>query len=80
MPKDVLKVLIPLLCEMEELGQELSVNEFVEACYRLYESLTLPDKNTLLNYGAGKGAHNKVPDENLKFCVSFFLCAKMTIQ
>ncbi len=40
----------PLLCEMEELGQDLNKEEFVEAACRLYETLAPPDKNLLINY------------------------------
>jgi len=46
---ELLEVLTPLFCEMEELGQSLDEEEFIDACCRLYESLSLPEKNVLVN-------------------------------
>lgn len=50
LPERILEVYRPLLCEMEEMTQELNFAEFVEASGRLYESLHLSEKNELLNY------------------------------
>ena len=45
---DLLEVLSPLFVEMEELSQALDAEEFIDAVGRLYESLSMPDKNVLL--------------------------------
>ena len=45
---DLLEVLSPLFMEMEELSQALDAEEFIDAAGRLYDSLSLPQKNTLL--------------------------------
>lgn len=48
---DLLEALTPLFCEMEEMGQTLDEEEFVDAAGRLYESVPLPEKNVLLRGG-----------------------------
>ena len=45
---DMLEVLSPLFMEMEELSQALDAEEFIDAVGRLYDSLSLPQKNILL--------------------------------
>lgn len=35
---------------MEEIEQTLTLDEFVDASCRWYDSLTLPEKNVILNY------------------------------
>jgi len=50
LPTEVLELYTPLFCEMEELDQELNLEEFVEASGRLYDSLSIPEKNSLLTY------------------------------
>lgn len=45
---ELLEVLTPLFCEMEELGQTLDEDEFIDAAGRLYESIPLPEKNIIL--------------------------------
>lgn len=45
---DVIKIMTPLFCEMEELGQTLDCAEFIEATKLLYNTLTINDKNKLL--------------------------------
>ena len=45
---DLLEVLSPLFMEMEELSQALDAEEFIDAVNRLYDSLTLPQKNILI--------------------------------
>ena len=45
---NLLEVLSPLFMEMEELSQALDAEEFIDAAGRLYDSLSLPQKNTLL--------------------------------
>jgi len=47
----LLEVLTPLFCEMEEMGQTLDEEEFIDAAGRLYESVSLPEKNALLMIG-----------------------------
>jgi hypothetical protein len=39
---ELLAIFTPLLCEMEELGQTLDVDEFVDASMRLYDTLNVP--------------------------------------
>lgn len=48
MTPEVLEIFTPLFCEMEELGQTLDADEFVDATKRLYKTLTVPEKNMLL--------------------------------
>ncbi len=48
MSPELLEVLTPLFCEMEELGQTLDEEEFIDAAGRLYESVPLPQKNIIL--------------------------------
>lgn len=48
MPSDLLEVLGPLFCEMEDLCQALDMEEFVDAVGRLYDTLSMPDKDKLL--------------------------------
>ncbi len=50
LPADVLKLYAPLFCEMEDSGQALSLEDFLAASGRLYESLSPLDKNTLLAF------------------------------
>ena len=45
---ELLEVLTPLFCEMEELGQTLDEDEFIDALSRLYDSITIPEKNIIL--------------------------------
>jgi 5S rRNA maturation endonuclease (ribonuclease M5) len=45
----ILDIFTPLFCEMEELGQSLDVEEFIDASMRLYETLKLPEKNLILS-------------------------------
>ena len=45
---DLLEVLSPLFIELEEIGQPLDQEEFQGALGRLYESLSLPQKDVLL--------------------------------
>lgn len=48
MNPDVLEIITPLFCEMEEMGQTLDEEEFIDALCRLYEAIPLPEKNILL--------------------------------
>ena len=50
LPAEIEKLFQPLFCEMEEMDEDLDLDEFVEASCRLYDSLSLPQKNVLLNY------------------------------
>ena len=47
-PSDLLEVLSPLFCEMDELCQALDAEEFIDAVGRLYETLSVPEKNILM--------------------------------
>jgi hypothetical protein len=50
---------------MEELGMTLDQDEFIDAACRLYESVTLPERNLLVNRnersrsGSARGAEKK---------------------
>ncbi len=44
----LLEVLSPLFIEMEDLGQPLDAEEFTDALARLYDSLSLPEKDIIL--------------------------------
>ena len=46
----MLEIFTPLFCEMEELGQTLDAEEFVDASGRLFETLTIPERNTLISF------------------------------
>ena len=37
-----------MFCEMEELGQTLDLEEFVDASKRLFDTLTVPEKDLIL--------------------------------
>lgn len=41
LPTDVLEVLSPLLCEMEELATTLNLEEFIDSALRLYQVSSL---------------------------------------
>lgn len=45
---ELLEVLTPLFVEMEELGQTLDEDEFIDAIGRLYDSVTVPEKTILM--------------------------------
>lgn len=45
---ELLEILTPLFCEMEEMAQNLNEEEFLDACGRLYDSVSLPEKNIIL--------------------------------
>jgi hypothetical protein len=46
---ELLGVLEQIFTEMEELGQALTEEEWVDACCRLYEALPMPQKRMLFN-------------------------------
>ena len=45
---EILEVFTPLFCEMEELGQTLDIEEFVDASKRLFDTLTIPERDLVL--------------------------------
>lgn len=53
-PSELLEVLGPLFCEMEDLCQALDVEEFVDAIGRLYDTLSIPDREKLMMRGDKK--------------------------
>lgn len=55
---DLLQVLTPLFVEMEELGMNLDREEFIDAATRLYESVSLPEKNILVNRRFGSRSNS----------------------
>jgi hypothetical protein len=44
----VLDIITPLFVEMEELEMVLDEEEFIDAASRLYDTLTLPEKDILI--------------------------------
>ena len=68
-PSELLEVLGPLFCEMEELSQALDLEEFVDAVGRLYETLSIPDKDKLL-LKVGKREKSLMRDSGQNFIVS----------
>lgn len=40
----------PLLCEMEEIGTTLDRDEFMDASLRLFQTLTVSQKNQILQF------------------------------
>ena len=67
-PSELLEVLGPLFCEMEELSQALDLEEFVDAVGRLYETLSIPDKDKLL-LKVGKREKSLMRDSGQNFIV-----------
>jgi hypothetical protein len=47
-PSELLEVLGPLFCEMEDLCQALDIEEFIDAIGRLYDTLSIPDREKLM--------------------------------
>ncbi len=68
-PSELLEVLGPLFCEMEELSQGLDLEEFIDAVGRLYETLSIPDKDKLL-LKFGKREKSLKHDSGHNFIVS----------
>ena len=50
-PSEVLSLVTPLLCNMETEGLCLRLHEFVPAINSLYETMTIPEKKIILNFG-----------------------------
>lgn len=50
MSPEILQIFTPLFCEMEEMNQTLDLEEFVDASKRLYETLTVFDKDMVLAF------------------------------
>ena len=64
-PTDILEAFSPLLCEMEELGTTLNLEEFLDASHRLYQTLNIHEKNLILNF---KRPKHKYVNEQLSQC------------
>ena len=47
-PAELLEVMSPLFCEMDELCHSLDADEFIDAVKRLYDSVSMPEKNILM--------------------------------
>lgn len=50
LPVDILEIISPLLCEMEEINEKLNENEFINSATNLYKTLSLNQKNAILNF------------------------------
>eukprot|EP00347_Sterkiella_histriomuscorum_P010260 403376977 len=60
---DLLEILTPLFCEMEEMGQTLDEDEFIDAAGRLYDSLPLPQKNIIIQNKQKWSEKSKMQEE-----------------
>lgn len=47
---EMVRIFAPVINEMRETECELTEDEFVEAACRLYEALSLPEKNAILGH------------------------------
>lgn len=47
-PTEILEIYAPLLCEMEEMGHTLTLEDFIDGSERLLQILTVPQKNIIL--------------------------------
>lgn len=48
LPTDILEILSPLLCEMEELNLELDLETFIEAGEKLIKTLTITERDKMI--------------------------------
>jgi vesicle coat complex subunit len=69
MPSPLLKILSPLLKELEELEEVLNFNEFYESLEILMKSLTSQEKNIIL--GTSKGKIHLVSPTELPYSLIF---------
>lgn len=69
LPTDILEVLSPLLCEMEELGTTLNASEFLDASLRLYNGLNIHERNLILNFN--KNQRKRKCDSELDKCTFY---------
>ena len=53
-PIDLLKVLEPLLVELDELRENLTKNEFIGSVLTLYRELTVTERNIIRDFGRDK--------------------------
>jgi hypothetical protein len=51
---------------MEELGMSLNQEEFIDAAFRLYKSVSLPEKNILVQRAKSNSARTN-QDDNVTF-------------
>ena len=66
MSNELLKVFEPLF---KELNEGINLVEFIDAASRLYNTLTLPDKNLVLAYNSKKKVNTSLDQHNLRFHV-----------
>ena len=50
LPEEIFVCLTPLIAEMDEIQQDLTKEEFIDACMRLYPTLNINQKNQILAY------------------------------
>lgn len=48
MQPEILEAFTPLFVEMEELAQTLDTEEFVDASKRLFDTLTIPERDMIM--------------------------------
>lgn len=65
LPPKIQEILAPIVDELKEENETLTENEFVTACYQLYETLTYPEKTEIINYG--KNESDKKNNINYNF-------------
>jgi hypothetical protein len=74
---NVISILSPMLSEMEEANYELTESDFLELACRLYETLSLPEKDIILTY-RNKNRKSSVTHEH-SFTVSVVLILSLKL-
>ena len=64
LPKNIQKILSPIIIELKEDNETLNKDEFSAACFKLYDTLGFLQKREIINYGMNKKI-NKNNDENI---------------
>ena len=77
MDHNVINILSPILNEIEETNYELTENDFIELACRLYETLSLPEKDIILAY-RNKKRKNSITHEH-SFTVSVVLTSSLKL-
>ena len=64
LPKNIQKILSPIIIELKEDNETLNKDEFSAACFKLYDTLEFLQKREIINYGMNK-KNNKNNDDYL---------------
>ena len=65
MPESITKIFKPIFTEMKEYGQKLNIVEFVDASFRLYETLNLIEKDAIITFH--KCSKKSMMNSNIKY-------------